>query len=73
MQSQSAINDTSRDRLWDRDEIAQLIDYANYLKNQNEELQAKMIAMDAYVKNSDAKVKYLNNILNTMIYGTEGN
>ena len=73
MQSQSAINDTSRDRLWDRDEIAQLIDYANYLKNENEELQAKMIAMNAYVKNSDAKVKYLNNILNTMIYGTEGN
>ena len=73
MQSQSEINDTSKDRLWDRDEIAQLIDYANYLKNQNEELQAKMIAMNAYVKNSDAKVKYLNNILNTMIYGTEGN
>lgn len=73
MQSQSEINDTSRDRLWDRDEIAQLIDYANYLKNQNEELQAKMIAMDAYVKNSDAKVKYLNNILNTIVNGTEGN
>ena len=73
MQSQSAINDTSRDRLWDRDEISQLIDYANYLKNQNEELQAKMIAMDAYVKNSDAKVKYLNNILNTIVNGSERN
>jgi hypothetical protein len=73
MQSQSAINDTSRDRLWDRDEIAQLIEYANYLKNENEELQAKMIAMNAYVKNSDAKVKYLNNLLNTMVYGSERN
>ena len=73
MQSQSAINDTNKDRLWDRDEISQLIDYANYLKNQNEELQAKMIAMDAYVKNSDAKVKYLNNILNTIVNGSERN
>ena len=73
MQSQSEINDTSRDRLWDRDEIAQLIEYANYLKNENEELQAKMIAMNAYVKNSDAKVKYLNNILNTIVNGSERN
>jgi hypothetical protein len=72
MQSQSETIDT-REQLWSAEEIRQLIDYANYLKNQNEELQAKMIAMDAYVKNSDAKVKYLNNILNTMIYGTEGN
>jgi septal ring factor EnvC (AmiA/AmiB activator) len=71
MQSQSEINDTSRDRTWDRDEIAQLIEYANYLKNENEELQAKMIAMNAYVKNSDAKVKYLNNILNTIVYGNQ--
>jgi len=73
MQSQSAINDTSRDRLWDRDEIAQLIEYANYLKKENEDLQAKMIAMNAYVKNSDAKVKYLNNILNTLVNGSERN
>ena len=69
MQSQSVNTDTNR--TWDRDEIAQLIEYANYLKNQNEELQAKMIAMDAYVKNSDAKVKYLNNILNTIVYGNQ--
>ena len=73
MQSQSEINDTSRDRLWDRDEIAQLIEYANYLKKENEDLQAKMIAMNAYVKNSDAKVKYLNNILNTIVNGSERN
>ena len=70
MQSQSVNTDT---RTWDRDEIAQLIEYANYLKNENEELQAKMIAMDAYVKNSDAKVKYLNNILNTIVNGSERN
>jgi len=68
MQSQSVTTDT---RTWDRDEIAQLIEYANYLKNENEELQAKMIAMNAYVKNSDAKVKYLNNILNTIVYGNQ--
>jgi hypothetical protein len=73
MQSQSEINDTNKDRLWDRDEIAQLIEYAKYLQNENEELQAKMIAMNAYVKNSDAKVKYLNNLLNTMVYGSERN
>lgn len=68
MQSQSVNTDT---RTWDRDEIAQLIEYANYLKNENEELQAKIIAMDAYVKNSDAKVKYLNNILNTIVNGNQ--
>ena len=70
MQSQSVNTDT---RTSDRDAIAQLIEYANYLKNENEELQAKMIAMDAYVKNSDAKVKYLNNILNTIVNGSERN
>lgn len=71
MQSQSGITDTNQ--TWTSDEIRQLIEYANYLKNENEELQAKMIAMDAYVKNSDAKVKYLNNILNTIVNGSERN
>jgi cell division septum initiation protein DivIVA len=81
MQSQSAINDTSRDRLWDRDEIAQLIDYANYLKNENEDLRAGIIAMQAKLNNEESKVKHLKTrllqletyIIKTMADGTERN
>ena len=70
MQLQSETTDT---RTWDRNEIKQLIEYANYLKEENDTLQAKVIMIDAKLRNEEAKVKYLNNILNTMIYGTEGN
>ena len=52
-------NDISRDRLWDRAEIAQLIDYAQHLKQENEDLQAKMIMMNAKLKNEEAKVRQL--------------
>jgi hypothetical protein len=57
MQLQS--DNTNTDRLWDRDEIAQLINYAKHLQSENEDLQAKMIMMNAKLNNEEAKVKRL--------------
>ena len=69
MQSQSENTDISRDRLWDRDEIKQLIEYANYLKEENEDLQAKMIMMQAKLSNEEAKVKQLTNTIKIFTNG----
>jgi len=59
----------SKDRLWDRDEIAELISYAKYLQSENEDLQAKMIMMQAKLSNEEAKVKRL---LMTVSYMSNG-
>lgn len=48
-----------KDRLWDRDEIAQLIEYAKHLQQENEDMKANVIMMDAKLKNEEAKVKQL--------------
>jgi hypothetical protein len=69
MQSQLENIDTS----WNRDEIAQLIDYAKHLQQENEDLQAKMIMMNAKLQNEEAKTKQLKNLLNQLLYGNEGN
>jgi hypothetical protein len=69
MQSQLENINTS----WSRDEIAQLIDYAKHLQQENEDLQAKMIMMNAKLGNEEAKTKQLKNLLNTLMYGNEGN
>lgn len=44
---------------WNQEEIRDLILFAQSLREENEELRAKLIAMDAYVKNGDAKIKQL--------------
>ena len=59
MQSQLENTDISRDRLWDRDEIQQLIEYAKYLQHENEDMKANVIMMDAKLKNEEAKVRQL--------------
>ncbi len=48
---------------WSAEEIRDLILFAQSLREENEELRAKIVAMDAYVKNGDAKVKQLMLIL----------
>lgn len=63
----------SKDRLWDRDEIVELISYAKHLQEENEELQAKMIMMQAKLSNEEEKVKKLSNLINTLMYGIPGN
>lgn len=60
MQSQSEIIDT---KMWTEEELRDLILYAKELQQENEDLRAKIIAMDAYVKNGDAKIKQLTMIL----------
>jgi hypothetical protein len=44
---------------WTAEEIRDLILFAQSVREENEELKAKLIAMDAYVKNGDAKLKQL--------------
>lgn len=44
---------------WSEDELRDLILFAQQVRLENEELQAKIIAMDAYVRNADAKNRQL--------------
>jgi len=69
MQLQSDNTNINNDRLWDRDEIAELINYAKYLQQENEDLQAKMIMMNAKLQNEEAKTKRLTITLNGLLYG----
>jgi hypothetical protein len=57
------MDNISKDRLWDRNEIAELINYAKHLQTENEDLQAKMIMMNAKLGNEEAKVKRLTLII----------
>ena len=50
---------TNTDRLWDRDEIKQLIEYAKHLQQENEDMKANVIMMDAKLKNEESKVRQL--------------
>nr|CAB5223291.1 hypothetical protein UFOVP385_24 [uncultured Caudovirales phage] len=49
---------------WTEDEIKELILFAQSLRQENEDLKAKIIAMDAMLKNEMAKVKQFKQILN---------
>jgi len=46
------------------DEIRELILFAQSMRQENEDLKAKIIAMDAMLKNEMAKVKQFKQILN---------
>ena len=58
---------TEQSHSWNESEIRDLILFAKSLQAENEELKAKMIAMNAYVKNGDAQIKQLTKILNGFI------
>ena len=60
---------TNTDRLWDRDEIKQLIEYAKHLQQENEDMKANVIMMDAKLKNEEAKVKKLILTINFLTNG----
>ena len=49
---------------WTEDEIRELILFAQSMRQENEDLRAKVIAMDAMLKNEMAKNKQLKQILN---------
>ena len=67
MQSLSDNTNTNQNQ-WNESEIKELILYAKDLQQQNEDLQAKMIMMQAKLNNEEAKTKKLNNIIK-LIYG----
>jgi hypothetical protein len=65
-------NTNSNQNLWNETEIRELILYAKSLQVENEDLQAKMIMMQAKLNNEEAKTKKLNNIIK-LIYGQGNN
>ena len=67
MQSLSDNTNTNQNQ-WNETEIRELILYAKSLQVENEDLQAKMIMMQAKLNNEEAKTKKLNNIIK-LIYG----
>ena len=67
MQYQSENIDTNQ--MWSEHEIKELILYAKSLQSENEELQAKMIAMNAYVSNADAKIRKYETMLKKLMGG----
>ena len=67
MQSLSENTNTNQ-KQWNETEIRDLILYAKHLQQENEDLQAKMIMMNAKLNNEEAKTKKLNNIIK-LIYG----
>ena len=71
MQSLSDNTNTNQN-LWNEHEIRELILYAKSLQVENEDLQAKMIMMQAKLNNEEAKTKKLNNIIK-LIYGQGNN
>lgn len=51
------------DKVWTNEELKELIEYTQYLRQENEDLQAKMIMMNAKLGNEEAKVKQLKLII----------
>jgi len=71
MPSQSE-NTNTNEKQWNETEIRDLILYAKHLQQENEDLQAKMIMMNAKLNNEEAKTKKLNNIIK-LIYAKGNN
>ena len=65
-------NTNTNQKQWNETEIRDLILYAKHLQQENEDLQAKMIMMNAKLNNEEAKTKKLNNIIK-LIYGQGSN
>jgi hypothetical protein len=47
------------EQVWTREQIKDLIEYTQYLQKENQDLQAKMIVMDAKLRNEEAKTNKL--------------
>ena len=71
MQLQSDNTNTNQN-LWNEEEIKELILYAKSLQVDNEDLQAKMIMMQAKLSNEETKNKKLSNIIK-LLYGKGNN
>ena len=71
MQSLSDNTNTNQNQ-WNESEIKELILYAKSLQVENEDLQAKMIMMQAKLSNEETKNKKLSNIIK-LLYGQGNN
>ena len=60
MQSQL---DSMEKQIWNEEELKNLILYAKEMQSNNEDLRAKIIAMDAMLKNEMSKTKKLTQII----------
>jgi hypothetical protein len=65
-------NTNTNQNLWNEQEIKELILYAKSLQQDNEDLQAKMIMMQAKLNNEESKVRQMNNIIK-LIYAKGNN
>jgi hypothetical protein len=52
---------------WNEDEIRDLLLYVESIRKENDDLRAKVIAMDAMLKNEMAKTKQLKQVLKKYI------
>lgn len=52
---------------WNEDEIRDLLLYVQSIRKENDDLRAKVIAMDAMLKNEIAKTKQLKQVLKKYI------
>lgn len=66
MQSPSETSDT---KVWSEEELKELIEYTQYLRMENEDLQAKMIMMQAKLDNEEKKVTRLTNMIKYLTNG----
>jgi hypothetical protein len=55
---------------WNEEELKDLILFAQGVRLENEDLKAKIIAMDAYVRNGDAKIRQLTLTIQQLISNT---
>ena len=60
-------------QIWTEEELKELIQYTQHLRKENEDLQAKMVMMNAKLENEEKKTKRLQNILNLLAYGERNN
>ncbi len=60
----------SKQETWTEEELRDLIIFAQQVRLENEELQAKIIAMDAYVRNADAKNRQLQLTIQQLLGNT---
>ena len=69
---QSASDNTNTNRVWDEEEIRELILYAKSLQEEVDNKNAQLIMMNAKLENEEAKNRKLSNIIK-LLYGQGNN
>ena len=69
---QSVSDNTNTNRVWDEEEIRELILYAKSLQQEVDDKNAQLIMMNAKLENEEAKNRKLSNIIK-LLYGQGNN